>query len=257
MSRLFDDAAQQYLEYAGAPITGVPLTMACFFNTNDNTIDQDMMTIGNNTVAYEGFRLSAAGAISGDRLRAYSQKTGSAFAAATTVGWSPNVLHHACGVWGASNSRIALLDGNLATSGSNSSTSTPVGLNRTTIGSFTGGTAGSPGSARTTFFSGMIAEAAIWNIALSAEEIAALAKGFCPLLIRPANLVGYWPLIGRNSPEIDRKSGFDMTVTGATAADHCRIIMPKKRIIRSFTRRFKPAWAVNANTTIQPGVIAA
>lgn len=39
-----------------------------------------------------------------------------------------------------------------------------------------------------------LAEAAVWSVALSDEEIASLANGFCPLFIRPQSLVFYQPL---------------------------------------------------------------
>jgi hypothetical protein len=41
---------------------------------------------------------------------------------------------------------------------------------------------------------GRIAVVALWNVALSAEEIAALAKGANPLRVRPQNLAAYYPL---------------------------------------------------------------
>lgn len=45
-------------------------------------------------------------------------------------------------------------------------------------------------------FDGLIAEVAVWNTQLSDAEIAALAKGVCPLLVRPKNLAAYYPLWG-------------------------------------------------------------
>ena len=45
------------------------------------------------------------------------------------------------------------------------------------------------------FVDGQIAEFAIWNVALSADEIASLAKGFRPPLIRPQSLVFYAPCV--------------------------------------------------------------
>jgi hypothetical protein len=81
------------------------------------------------------------------------------------------------------------------------------------------------------FLNGQIAEAAVWNVALSAAEIASLSKGFSPLLIRPASLVAYWPLIGRHDPEIDPVGRFDMTLTAnPTTAAHPRVILPHRRV---------------------------
>lgn len=52
-------------------------------------------------------------------------------------------------------------------------------------------------------FDGKIGEVAIWSVALSDAELAALAKGVSPRLIRPGSLNGYWPLWGVAYPEPD------------------------------------------------------
>ena len=44
-------------------------------------------------------------------------------------------------------------------------------------------------------FTGAIAECAIWSSVLTADQMTMLSNGISPLLIDPANLVGYWPLI--------------------------------------------------------------
>ncbi len=44
-------------------------------------------------------------------------------------------------------------------------------------------------------FDGRIAEVAIWDVILTADEAAILSKGYSPLFVRPQNLVAYWPLI--------------------------------------------------------------
>jgi hypothetical protein len=52
------------------------------------------------------------------------------------------------------------------------------------------------------FYSGDLAEFAIWKRPLSAAEVAALAKGFSPKLF-PRYLTAYTPIIGQASPEPD------------------------------------------------------
>jgi hypothetical protein len=63
---------------------------------------------------------------------------------------------------------------------------------------------------------GLYAHAAIWSAALTAAEVAAMASGASPLLIRPASLVAYWPLRGlacdRPEPGLVRNLG--LTVVG-------------------------------------------
>lgn len=73
------------------------------------------------------------------------------------------------------------------------------------------------------------AEWAVWDVALTAAEVASLSKGFAPSLIRPGSLVNYWPIIGRYSPEIDVMGGGGLTLTGTSAAAHPRVIYPRRR----------------------------
>lgn len=79
-------------------------------------------------------------------------------------------------------------------------------------------------------FDGLIAEAGVWNAVLTTAELAMLAKGASPLLVRPSALIAYYPLIGANSPENNLKATGAMTLTGSpTKAAHPRIFMPPKR----------------------------
>ena len=50
------------------------------------------------------------------------------------------------------------------------------------------------GATKQNYCDGSLAEAAIWNAALSDAEVAALATGVSPLLVRPGSLVFYAPL---------------------------------------------------------------
>jgi hypothetical protein len=61
----------------------------------------------------------------------------------------------------------------------------------------------------------LLAEAAIWNVALSDTEVAALAAGYSPKTIQPTALVAYWPLIGDWTPEIELISGQNFTIQGS------------------------------------------
>lgn len=80
-------------------------------------------------------------------------------------------------------------------------------------------------------FDGKLAEVAIWDAALSDDEIASLAKGFSALLVRPQSLQGYWPIIGNASPEPDLRNGNNATLTGSpTAFPHPRILKPRPAI---------------------------
>jgi len=75
---------------------------------------------------------------------------------------------------------------------------------------------------------GGIAEVAAYSADLSAGEIAALAKGFSPLMVRPSALVGYWPLGGPYpSTVMDPIGSNTLTANGGASVEtHPRIIYP-------------------------------
>lgn len=66
---------------------------------------------------------------------------------------------------------------------------------------------------------GRLAECGIWNVALVANEAAALAKGKLPKEVRPLSLKGYNPLWGIQSPEPDLSGNQNNgTLTGTAFA---------------------------------------
>lgn len=88
--------------------------------------------------------------------------------------------------------------------------------------------------APTRYWNGRLAEIGLWNRALSADEIAALADGFAPSLF-PRGLISYWPLMGRISPESDWFGGqTGSLVNTPTAADHPPKIIRARRRNRVF-----------------------
>jgi hypothetical protein len=69
---------------------------------------------------------------------------------------------------------------------------------------------------------GSLAEFAIWNAILTSDEAAALGKGVSPLLIRPALLIEYIPMIG---PATSWVAGAT-TITGTAIQPHPRVHYP-------------------------------
>lgn len=85
-----------------------------------------------------------------------------------------------------------------------------------------GTTNGSTLDSSTNFTMGEIAELAFWNAALTAEEMAILAKGFRPTLVRPQSLVYYNPLV-RSLGDL-RRGLIASKLTGTEAiVDHPRV----------------------------------
>lgn len=66
------------------------------------------------------------------------------------------------------------------------------------------------------WYDGRTAEVAIWNTSLSVGEMEGLGMGRSPSMVRPLNLVAYWPLRGTASPEPDFSGNNNSgTVVGA------------------------------------------
>ncbi len=222
MARLFNDAVGDWLYVNQSVVASFPFAMACWFNDNDLTLTKNLMSICDKDVENQYHRLVAA---SSDKLWMNSQGGASGGTAVTSTTFLANTWYHACGIVAAANDRRTLL--NAGGKGTQASAVTPTGLDRTTIGvigKFT----------KIQYFSGMIAEAAIWDLSdwpgatdtLKADAfekiLPSLAKGFSPAHF-PLGLVAYWPLIrGLN----DKVGGYNLTVVGAAVSNHPRVILP-------------------------------
>lgn len=225
MARLFDDASTQYLEHGAAVLTAVPFTFSCWFNSDSATDNQCLMFLGLNSSTNRYFAMHASGNAAGDPVRIFAQNGGTSSVVSTTTGYTVGTTHHACAVFESSTSRHVYIDG--GSKASDTTDVTPTTPNVTTIGRRSLSTPAS-------YFSGMIAEVAIWNIALTDVEVALLAKKISPLMVRPDSLVMYVPIMGKYSPEIDLVGGRDFTVTGATTSQHPRIMYPYNRRNRKY-----------------------
>lgn len=219
MARSFTAASSHYLQRSSAVVSGVPLTMACWFNSSSATLAQFLMSIGA-SASEDYFTLVARGDTGGDPMGAAVRSVATSAVANSTTGYSTGVWHHAAAVFTSSTSRAAFLDG--GSKGTDATNLTPSGMALTGVGRLSRLTP-------TGYTSGMIAEAAIWSAALTDAEVASLARGVCPTQIRPASLAAYWPLYGRTDPEPDPWRALGLTVTGATAADHPRVFHPRPR----------------------------
>ena len=234
-SRLFDDASTHSLDNtASAPVAVAPLTLAGWFNSDSLTLDQQIVQLQDKDVGNDRWWIQLSGNIAGDFVQFYSQD-GTASPATTSLAYSTDTWQHACGVEIASNSRVAYLDG--GNSGTETTLRTPDNIDSISIGR-----AGD--STPNNHFSGMLAEIAVWDVALAAGDVVQLADGFSPLFVRPESLVFYCPIIGSFSPEIDLIGGRNMTVTGATKAAHPRVFYP------ALTQRFEFGAAAPPTTAL-------
>lgn len=118
-----------------------------------------------------------------------SGATGAAFAKCTTS-LAANTWYSIGGSYASGNLRVWL-------EGVNETTTTSVaafpGAANVNINAFAN-------SIPNNYDSSWIMEYAVWNVELSTTEYGMLALGVCPLLIRPANLVTYWPMVNATTP---------------------------------------------------------
>ena len=211
MSRDYNGTTS-YIEATSAPVTDVPLTLAAWFNADTITANYVLLSVAGSTVN-NSFALIAAGAASGDPVQAQTRVTvGTATTNASSAGggFSANTWTHGAAVFSAGNSRLAYRNGVAGTTETTSLTMS--GIDTTGVGV-------RPGSTRANFHDGEIMEAAIWNVALDAGEINALAKGYKPTQVRPSALVFYAPLIREIA---DYARGVTLSQVATTVTPHHR-----------------------------------
>jgi hypothetical protein len=214
------NGTNQYLQVGSAVVTAAPLTMACWFNVDANNVTHILVSITNqgSQGGITRFALAARVSTAGGGVDAFASDINNANGIAqSTTPYSVNTWHHGCGVFSSATSRTAYIDGGSA--GTNTTNITPTLLERTNIGvQFLSGAGGTNGIA---FADGRIAEVGIWNAALTAAEIASLAKGMTCDKVRPQSLVFYAPLV-RDLQDV--RGGLTITNNNtATVAAHTRV----------------------------------
>lgn len=215
MARAFASGSSEYLLVNQAVVSGTPFTLACCFYPTQDTANQVLLSVADKDDGdYHG--LWASGAQAGDPLRANTWTGGADYIAETSTGFTINTWHHGCGVWAADNDRRVYIDG--GSKGTNADNWTVANIDRFRISA-------SADATPFGYFDGRIAEAAVWDVALTDAEVAILAKGYSPLLVRPASLVAYWPLI--RDEDQDRVGGYDLTAFNTPSiATHCPVLYP-------------------------------
>ncbi len=213
MARLFDDASSEYGENTSAAISTFPCTLAGWFNT-DSTGQHSILGIGHNTTVGQYFRIK----VTSQKVRAQTQGGSAAIDINQLGTFTLNTWHHAAATFSTSDV-VVFIDGTARANGSGSTVPSP--LDSTSIG------VRNAGGVYSHHFSGPLADLAGWNAILSDEEILSLADGLSPTGIQPQNLISYWQLIGRNSPEPDYVGGFHGTLVNTpVVSDHPRLYMP-------------------------------
>jgi len=202
------NGTSDYIEAGSAVVTAEPLTMACWFKPTGTAVGSVLITVVKNGVNPDRFTLGHN--LSGGQCRINSNDDGVASGSATAGTPSSGSWGHFAGVVASSSSRTAYYNGSAGTTDTTAVTIT--GVNRTIVGASYSGSYSS-------FSSGDIADAAIWNVVLSADEISSLAKGFSPRLVRPQSLVFYAPAV-RSVTDIRGGVALTDTVPTTAASSH-------------------------------------
>lgn len=203
------------------PFTAAPCTIAAWFNPANLTSCSNLVFVTHSSFSnyfgliYDGANLNGAG---DNVFLADCTQSTSAYGVSPTGGVAGTWMHGAA-VFTSATSRQAFMNGVGGTVNTTSKTpamTTPV----THLG----------GISTFSPMNGALAEVALWNVALTADEVLALSRGVCPLLIRPNNLNRYWPLLGSGiaADILCRVSGLGLTTVGTMAkAAHAPVWMPQ------------------------------
>lgn len=219
MAYNFVRASSQYLSLDSAPITDYPLTIACWYRIAPANLASNMLlVVPASSTTVSRISLNYNGAASPRRAPqiaavSTSNVTGNVAIYAQTI--SSDTWYHAAAACSTSNF-VAYYNG--LPGATVSSTDVAVsGINRLYIG----GRFDPPSNSATGFLDGNIAEVGMWNVALTTDEIASLAKGMTCNLVRPQSLVFYAPLI-RNLQDV--RGGLTLTNNNtATVANHPQV----------------------------------
>jgi hypothetical protein len=159
--------------------------------------------------------------LSGSKLWAGTQSQIAWSYATSTAALSNNVWYHACGVYREANDRSAYINGGNRGNDNVSIIPAPTTY-LTRVGQRANLWDNHP-------FFGSIGEFGVWNVALTDEEVAILAKGYSPLLVRPQSLIIYVPLIRGNDKDIKGGLSFSAVgIPGITAHPRVFYIAPPK-----------------------------
>jgi len=160
-----------------AVVSGAPVTMACWYNRTSSATTQSYVSVSNTTStnilslthgSNNFISALASDGVTGPQTQVYPDS-------------SINTWNHGCAVFNSNSSRQVFWNG--INAGITTTTSNVSNLNVTIVGGrYSAGVLGQYGN-------GNIAEVGIWNISLTNEEIASLAKGMTCDKVRPQNLV--------------------------------------------------------------------
>ena len=204
---LLGSGTAQHLTRSAIIVSAAPMSYACWYKPNSVSVFSDLITQSSQTVA-SGFLMYVS---SGATLTANAKVSGASASAVSVATLSIGTWYHCVAVFVSTTSRLCYLNG---VSASNATSATPITLDTTAIGCEFAGT-----STAVSDINGTIAYPTIWNIALTAADVAALYNsgvGSDPRKVETANLQSFTLFTpGSVTPWTDSQTGVAWTTTGA------------------------------------------
>jgi hypothetical protein len=213
------NGTSQYLYTTSVPVTNFPLTMCAWFYPDSLNGYHALVNLSSEATVGYTIALDARGGDAGDPVSAVDYRSpfpAGFIVANTTVPYATGTWQHAAAVFTSNASRTVYLDGGNAVTNTSSNTDPFRTYNRVGIGVYF-----SSNNTPFSYLDGRIAEVGIWNAALTAAEVASLAKGMTCDKVRPQSLVFYAPLV-RDLQDV--RGGLTITNNNAaTVATHPRV----------------------------------
>lgn len=206
MARAFNGVSARI--HGAAPVTGAPLTISAWVRfASLGGVSRAVLSLGQASGLGRVQLLAGA-----SQMELFSVDAAGFSASSTAPLPSLNTWAHVAGVWIGANFRQLYVNGVAATA--NTTTVALPTLEVINLGARLAG--GTPGL----WLSGSLANVGVWNVALTADEIASLAKAISCDQIRPSAL-RFDPTLIREVRDL--RGGLTLTDTGTTYAEHPRI----------------------------------
>lgn len=203
MARAFDGPSGDWIDFGNLSAPSSQITLSVWVDPISNG-ERKVFAKWRDSPLAHSFLLS----IEADGTPLFAVDDGGVKIAGGTTNVDVGGWHHLAGTYDGSNLRIyvdGVQEGSTAATGSISSSAAPVVL-------------GAGGSGSENPYDGDLGHGAIWDVGLSASEVASLAAGVSPLRMRGDDLSFYAPVNGQG-PELDVVGGGSGTVTGTTVVE--------------------------------------
>ena len=210
MARTFLSASSQNLETLSTPIIGQVFSMSIWVFTTNAGLNQSVIWVGEDGDPDHFTTLQLLGLTGGDpcRLLKHFYGAGGLEAAVTANGFTQEKWHHVCGVVVSSSDMRCYLDADVANKGTNTNLKAVSNHDAMSIGHAADSTPGAN-------VDGRLLDMAMWNRALSEDEITQMAAGYSAQFFTPDVFV---PLIDDADTDVASGAKFTRTSTPGVAS---------------------------------------